>query len=172
MSEKNKTLVSGIFCIILGVLIAIFGGQEVLDIYFGVVAVVSGVCLLVLSIYTMCKKLPVPVPSFIMGCVLTAVGITLFTEYLTVGYVINFLVVIILGAGAGILGLGIYLLTKKEVAPGLMNLALGIFAIVVAVLYIAVPDFRSVFWIIVGVLIAVYGLVDVVLGIKDLQSKK
>ena len=51
-----------------------------------------------------------------------------------------------------------------------MNLVLGLVAIVVSVLYIAVPDFRNVFWIIVGVLIAVYGLVEFIYGIKE--SKK
>ena len=61
----------------------------------------------------------------------------------------------------------IYLLVKKQTVPGLMNLILGIVAIVVSVLYIAVPDFRSVFWIIVGVLIAVYGLVEFIYAIKE-----
>lgn len=172
MSEKNKTLVSGIFLIVLGVLIAIFGGQTVLDIYFGIVALVSGLCLIAFGIYAMSKKQPVPSSSLIFGSVLTAVGITLFTDYLSVGVLINFLVVVILGAGVGILCYGCYLLSKKETTPGLMNLVLGIVAIVVSVLYIAVADFRDAFWIIVGILIALYGLVEFIYGIKETKGRK
>ena len=172
MNDKNKTLISGIFCIILGVLIAIFGGQTVLDIYFGVVALVSGLCLISYGVYAMSKKQPVPSTSFILGFVLSAVGITLFTNYLTVGDLFNFLVIVILGSGVGILCYGIYLLAKKETVPGLMNLALGIVGVVVSVLYIAVDDFRSLFWIIVGILIAVYGLVEFIYGLKEVSEKK
>ncbi len=172
MNEKNKTLISGIFCIILGVLIAIFGGQKVLDIYFGVVALVSGLCLIAYSVYALSKKQPVPSTALILGFVLSAVGITLFTDYLTVGALINFLVIVILGSGVGILCYGIYLLIKKETVPGLMNLALGIVGVVVSVLYIAVTDFRSIFWIIVGILIAVYGLVEFIYGLKEVSKKK
>lgn len=167
MSEKNKTLVSGIVIIVMGILIAIFGGQAVLDVYFGIVSLVAGLCLVALGIYAMCKKQPVLGSTLILGCVLLAVGVTLFTDFLSVGVLINFLVVVVLGAGAGILAYGIYLLTKKETIPGLMNLVLGLVAIVVAVLYITVPDFRSVFWIIVGVLISVYGLVEFIYAIKE-----
>ena len=81
MNEKNKTLLSGIFCIVLGVLIAIFGGQTVLDIYFGIVALVSGLCLIAYGVYAMSKKQPVPSSSLILGSVLTAVGVTLFTDF-------------------------------------------------------------------------------------------
>ena len=172
MNEKNKTLLSGIFCIVLGVLIAIFGGQTVLDIYFGIVALVSGLCLIAYGVYAMSKKQPVPSSSLILGSVLTAVGVTLFTDFLSVGVLINFLVIVVLGAGVGILVYGIYLLSKKETAPGLMNLVLGLVAIVVAVLYISVADFRNIFWIIVGVLIAVYGLVEFIYGIKEVKGKK
>lgn len=172
MSEKNKTLVSGIFLIVMGILIAIFGGQAVLDVYFGIVSLVAGLCLVAMGIYAMSKKQPVPGPTLILGCVLLAIGVTLFTDFLSVGVLINFLVVVVLGAGAGILAYGIYLLTKKQNVPGLMNLVLGIVAIVVSVLYIAVPDFRNVFWIIVGVLIAVYGLVEFIYGIIDSKNYK
>lgn len=170
MNEKNKTLISGIICIVLGILIAVFGGQKVLDIYFGIVALVSGLCLVATGIYAMSKKQPVPSVSLILGCVFLAVGITLFTEYLTIAALINFLVIVVLGSGVGILCYGVYLLSKKQTAPGLMNLALGLVAVVVSILYISVPDFRSIFWIIVGVLIAVYGLVEFIYGIKELKK--
>lgn len=172
MNEKYKTLVSGIFCVVLGVLIAIFGGQAVLDIYFGIVALVCGLCLVCFSVYAISKKQPVPSTSLVLGFVLIAVGVTLFTDYLSFGALINFLVIVILGAGAGILFYGIYLLAKKQTVPGIMNLVLGVLAIVVAVLYIAVPDFVKVFWIIVGVLIAVYGLVEIIYGCKEISKKK
>ncbi len=170
MIDKNKTLISGIFLIVMGVLIAIFGGQAVLDVYFGIVALISGLCLLAIGVYALSKKQPLPSASLILGTILVSVGVTLFTDFLSVGVLINFLVIVILGSGVGILLYGVYLLTKKETVPAIMNIVLGVVAIVVSVLYIAVADFRNVFWIIVGVLIAVYGLVEFIYGIKETKN--
>ena len=54
--EKVSQLASGIILLLLGVLIAIFGGQTVLDTYFGVVALICGAVLLGLVIYQIAKK--------------------------------------------------------------------------------------------------------------------
>ena len=170
MKRKSSTFVSGLIMIILGVLIAVFGGEKTLDIYFGIVSLVSGVCLIALGIYNISKKMPLPPAAVILGSVLVSVGIALFTDYLEFGVLINFLVMVVLGSGVGLLLYGVYLLVKKELPSGLMNVVVGVVAITLAILYITVPDFRKVFWIIVGVVVAAYGLVETIYGIKELKK--
>ena len=170
MKAKQSTFISGLILIILGVLIAIFGGETVLDVYFGIVALVSGVCLLALGIYGMAKKAPVAPAPVILGAVLMAVGITLFTSYLSIADLVKFLVICVLGAGVGLMIYGVYLLTKKLTGVGVMNLVVGVVCVTLAILFIAVPDFRSAFWIIVGVVIAAYGLVETIYGVKELKK--
>ena len=173
--EKTSQLVSGIILLLLGVLIAIFGGQAVLDTYFGIVAIICGAVLLGLAIYQMAKKSGVNPLALILGCVLIAIGIALFTPFLSFSIIINILVIVILGVGAGLVCLGIYMLAKKDTVNGLINVIVGIVLIVLAVLYINVADFRKAFWIIVGILVAVYGVFEIInatIGTKRTTTTK
>ena len=160
--EKVSQLASGIILLLLGVLIAIFGGQTVLDTYFGVVALICGAVLLGLVIYQIAKKSAFNAFALILGCVLIAIGIALFTPFLSFSVIINILVVAILGVGAGLVCIGVYMLAKKDTINGLINLIVGIVLIVLAVLYINVADFRKAFWIIVGILVAIYGVLQII----------
>lgn len=170
MKQKSSTFVSGLIMIVLGVLIAIFGVDAVVNTYFGIVALVSGVCLIALGAYNVSKKEPLPPATIILGAVLIAVSIALFVGYLSISILINLLVIIVLGSGAGLICYSVYLLTKKNNAAGIMNLVVGVVAVTLSILYITVPDFRKLFWIIVGVVIAVYGLIETIYGIKELKK--
>ena len=55
MSKKVLGIIEGAVVIALGVLIAIFGGQRVMDIYFGVLFVIAGAILLAFGIATLIK---------------------------------------------------------------------------------------------------------------------
>ncbi len=160
-NEKTSQLITGIVILVLGVLIAVFGGQAVLDTYFGIVAIIMAIALLGISIYQMNKKLDIAVLNLILGGILLASGIGLLTDFLSVGLIINFLVLAIFGAGAGLCVYGVYCLCKRDVVKGLLNLIIGIMSIVVSALYIWVDGFRSAFWIVIGVIIAAYGLVQI-----------
>lgn len=171
MKDKVSKLVSGIVVLVLGILIAIFGAQTVLDVYFGVVCLVCAAALLVLGIITLVKKEKLEMTTPVTFAVLVAVGVGLLTSYLTVDALIWFLVLVILGAGAGLILYGVYLIVKKEVVKGVVDIVIGAAAIVLSALYMAVEDFRTVFWIIVGVLVALYGLLLMVLAIIDMTKK-
>lgn len=160
--EKVSQLVSGIILLLLGALIAIFGGQAVLDIYFGVIALICGAVLLGFAVYQIVKKSYVSLTFLILGCVLLAIGIALFTPFISFGVIINFLIIAILGIGVGLLLFGIYLLAKRDTFVGVINLIVGIALIVLASLYIAVADFRTAFWIIVGIIVAIYGILQII----------
>ena len=166
MDKNNKIvrIVEGAVLLVLGVLIAIFGGQAVLDIYFGIIAIVGGAVLLGLTIYNIVKKLPVLLGNVAMGTILLTVGLALVIKDapLSFGALINLFVFIILGLGAGLVLYGIYVLTKRAYFLGIGQIVVGVAAITLSILYITVPEFRTAFWIIAGILVAVYGLVELI----------
>ena len=67
-----------------------------------------------------------------------------------------------IGGGAGLVLVGCYALVKKDTFGGAMNIVIGVAAITLAVLYITVEGFRDAFWIIVGILVAIYGVLEII----------
>ena len=164
--EKLSKILTFAVLVVLGVLIAIFGTGAI-DVYLGIVACVGGVVVLADTIYLLSRKEKVAAAPFVVSLVLLAIGITLFTHWISFAALVNFLVIVILGTGAGLLCYGIYLLAHKEKSAGILNVVMGVVAIVLAVLYIAVPDFVKAFWIIVGIVIAVYGALGLVFAVIE-----
>ena len=161
---KNKKLSRVLSCLVLmllGILIAIFGTKAI-DVYLGIVACVAGVAVLIDTIYLISKKEKLVAYPFVLSLVLIAIGITLFVGWISFAILVSLLVVVILGAGAGLLCYGVYLLGSKEKNAGLLNVVMGVVALTLAILYMAVPDFRTLFWIIVGIVLAVYGLLGLI----------
>lgn len=158
--EKMSRLLSGIILIVLGILVAIFR-EGALDVYFGIVACAAGLLLLIYTAYLVSKKEDLTPAGFIIGSVLLAMGISLFVHWITVAFLISFIVVAVLGAGVGLVLYGAYLLSKKEQFNGFLNVIIGVVAIVLSILYKTVSDFAKIFWVIVGVVIAVYGVLEV-----------
>ena len=167
--EKLSKILTCTVLIVLGILIAIFGTGAI-DVYLGVVACVAGVVVLADTIFLITRKEKLAVAPFVLSLVLIAIGITLFAHYISFAAIVNFLVVVILGTGAGLLCYGIYLLANKETSNGLLNIVMGVVAVVLAVLYMSVPEFAKVFWIIVGVVIAVYGLLGLVFTLVEKKN--
>ena len=171
---KNKLIrqiISGIVCIILGVLIAIYGPKAI-DTYLGIIFCVLGASLLGFQAIVWYKKLEMSPVDVLYGAVLLTVGVFLFTDWLSVAGFINFIVVIVVGLGAGLLMYGIHLLTKKEKFSGFLDTLLGVVALVIAILYLTVEKFRDIFWIIFGVVFAAYGLLVIITSlIKPKEGK-
>lgn len=167
--EKLSKVLTFAVVVVMGVLIAIFGTGAI-DVYLGVVACVAGVVVFADTIYLLTRKEKLIATPFIVASALLAIGITLFTHYISFAAIVNFLVVVILGTGAGLLCYGIYLLAHKEVSGGILNVVMGVVALVLAILYMAVPDFAKAFWIIVGIVIAVYGVLGLVFSIIEKKN--
>ena len=162
MNKKMiKQIVSGLVCVVLGVLIAIYGTKAV-DTYLGIIGCVIGASLLGFEAIVAYKKIEVNPVALLYGATLLTVGIFLFTDVLTVTNLFNFIVVIVVGVGAGLLLYGIYLFTKREKFTGFVDTLLGVVALVISILYITVEKFREIFWIIFGVVFAAYGLLLVI----------
>jgi hypothetical protein len=162
MKKKNLTQVLvGAIMVALGILVAIFG-TEAFDLYFGILAVAVGAVLLGYAIFLMSKK-QVLTPAFvIIPAVLLTIGITLLVGTIGFAALVGFIVVLILGFGAGLVLYGIYLIIKKATLNGVIHLVIGVIAVTLSILYLTVPDFAKAFWVIVGIVIALYGILEIV----------
>ena len=159
MSKKVLGIIEGAVIIVLGVLIAIFGGQAVLDIYFGVLFVIAGAALLALSIGILAKTKLLNFGLLFLSFAALIIGSFLLAKYYSIDYIIYTLVLLIIAAGAALVFFGVYSITKRLVFTGIGQIVIGAAAITVGFLYIFVPEFIKWFWIIVGVLVAVYGVI-------------
>ena len=163
MKEKILQIIEGLIIIALGVIIAVFGGGTTLNIYFGIVAMVGGVALTVLNIVTLVKAKVLDFGATFLGSALIVVAIGLFAGYLLFDVLINLVVLLFMGLGIALILYGLYsMLMKKDMLAGICQIIIGAAAIVLSILYLAVEDFRAIFWIIVGVVVAVYGVLIIV----------
>ena len=119
--------------------------------------------MLAFSFVVMSRKELVPAVNLISGGALVAIGVGLILGKIDAGVLIGLLVFAVLGGGAGLIVYGVYLLTKKATNIGIINLIVGVAALTLAILYLAVAGFAQAFWIIVGILIAVYGISQIVI---------
>lgn len=172
MSNKIAKIIEGAVIIALGVLIAIFGGNEVVDIYFGVMSLIAGVILLTLSVVSLVRKEPLLFSNLFLGTSLVVVAIFLLARfYISFGLFINLLVLLLLGLGIALILYGVYVLAKVSLFYGIGQIVVGAAFIVFSCLYIWVPEFATAFWIIVGVLVALYGLIFLLSAIFDKKNK-
>ena len=168
--EKLLKIIEAAVIIALGILIAIFGGGAVLDIYLGVVAAVLGVAFLALSIASLVNTKELPLATLCLATICITFAVALFAQWLSFTLFIYVLVYLIIGFGAALVLHGIYLLCKKLFVMGLAEVIIGAGAITIAVLFLTVPEFQKAFWIILGVLIALYGAFYLVSAL--LEKKK
>ncbi|MCR4880190.1 MAG: hypothetical protein K5906_04470 [Bacilli bacterium] len=163
--EKLQTVLEGIFLLVFGILIAVCGIDTTVNIYFGVVFTAVGACALLLIIALLIKKAPIIPALFFMAGIGLTVGICLFTNWLSFSALIPLLIAVILGAGAGLVVHGLYMAIKVNVIYGIGELVIGAAIMTLALVYMYVPDFQKPFWIITGILVAVYGAFTVVFGL-------
>ena len=160
MDKKISVILEAALIFVLGILVAIFGAGTVLDNYFGVVCIVIGAFFAAVSILIIVKGQPL-LPAFpITAGITLAIGIAMFTPWLTIANLINFMVIIVLGLGAGLVIYSIYSFTRGPAfrAFGAAQLCAGVLAIVLASCYVAFPGFQQAFWIIVGILMCLYAI--------------
>ena len=159
--QKIFAIIEGAIIIALGVLIAIYGPVAVLDTYVGIVALVLGGALLIANIVSYADTKALALPGVILAFVLISVGIGLVVPgYLSLGMVFLFLMVY-----------GGYLISKKFIFTGVGQIVVGVLLVVFSFLYLFVPEFQDAFWIIIGILIAIYGVFFIVAAFLDKKKK-
>ena len=172
---KNKDLskvAQGIIAVVVGILIAVLGIGAVMDTYLAIFAIVVGSILMLLAGYVAYNKKPLPLATLAMGGSLVAIGIGVFADYISFAMLINIIVVSLYGVGVALIIYGIYVAAKHNAPFGVAFIVVGGALIAMASCYIAFEDFRKVFWIVTGILIAVYGALLIVLALTDKNGKK
>ena len=172
MNSKVAKVLEGAVLVVLGVLVAIYGGGTAVDIYFGIISLVAGLCLLALAVVGLSQKKALDVDGLLVGSILTTVGVCLFTPWLSFAALIDLFIIIILGLGIGLIFLGVYTLARKVLFTGLGEIVIGILMVTFSIIYKVNPDFHNVFWIVVGILIAVYGALVIVTALLEKGKKK
>ena len=174
MNNKIAKVLEGAVLVALGVLVAIYGGGAVVDIYFGIVCLIAGLCLLGIAGLSMIgqNKRPLNVSDLLMGSILTAIGICLFTPWLSFAVLIDLFVIVILGLGAGLIILGLYSLANKVLFSGVGEVVIGALMVTFSIIYKVNPDFHKAFWIIIGILIAIYGVLVIISGLLEKGKTK
>ena len=173
--DKNKKIITvfeGLATVVLGVVIAIFGTQT-LATYFGILFLISGVGFLVVSIAGLAK-----LKTLVFGAVLAFTTLVLFGVLLLIHpelleFFIVLFVYFIIALGGALFLHGIYFMIKHNVVYGIGQMTLGAIAVVLGVLYLTISGFRAAFWVVIGVVVALYGVLLVVDGLskKDILKQ-
>lgn len=161
-NQKLFTIIEGAAVIALGVLVAIFGGQTVMDIYFGVLFVILGVGLAIFAIATLVKTKLLNFGVVFLACAAALIGVFLLIKQYSFAYLVYTLILLIIAAGSALVFYGIYTMIKFSVFYGIGQLVVGAAAIALGACYLTIPEFYKWFWIIVGVLVAAYGVLVIV----------
>lgn len=157
---KNKKLIGvleGLFVVVLGILIAVCGIDLTVNLYFGILAMISGVVLLGFSCFIAFNKKPLAFGLVALGGGLVSLAIGLFIGKVSLAALIPVLVFLLLGVGAGLMLYGIYSIVRVNTFYGVGQLVIGGAVVTLTICYFAVNGFATFFWIIVGILVAVYG---------------
>lgn len=163
--DKLSNIIEGAILAVLGVLIAIYGAGTVIDAYFGVAGIIAGASLAGIAIFLISKKAPLSFPLVFLSVALITCSIGLFTHFISVMAFEALMVLIVLALGvAGVL-YGIYALIKGAVPFGIAFILFGATCATLAGLYMGIPDFRTAFWIVAGIMMAVFGVLTIVFAI-------
>ena len=157
---KNKQLVlflEGLLTTVVGVRIAVFGIQTVIDTYFGILFLITGVAFLGIECVALSKKNELSFANLFLGMACLLIGIFLLASILSFGILIGIFVTLVIAFGAALMFYGVYSLAKKETVAGVVQLVFGAVAVTMGILYLTVDDFAKAFWIVIGILVALYG---------------
>ena len=172
--EKLLNVIEGIVLVVLGIMVAI-NGWGAMDTYFGIVGIVSGAAMIVLALFTLSQTKALPFSILALGGVVLTLGIALVCKRFSLGVVVALFVWGLIGFGSALVLYGLYTtLVRKEAVYGICQIVVGALLITLSILFINVPDFQKAFWIIVGIVIAIFGALLIVLQFVDKKqvSKK
>ena len=170
MKEKTASIIAAVILIVMGIIIAVVGAGA-LDLYFGIGCLVAGGVLVILNIISLAKSKQITFSQLFLSSALIVLGVCfIWTHYVSFTMLINLIVLLILGLGIALFAYGLFtVILSKKVAIGVVEMVLGIVVIVFTILYLNIPDFQKAFWIVTGIAIAAYGVLEL---ISVLANKK
>ena len=171
-NKKLFAILESIAVIALGILLAIFGFKTV-DLYFGIMFIIAATAFLAIVIAYLVKSKSLPFPPLFGFTASLVFGILILLNRFSLSYFFYIFVLFVVAFGGALLIYGIYTMTKGATALGAGQLIIGVLLLVSGILYLTVPQFGQAFWIVVGILVALYGvllLIEAIAG-KKLTSK-
>ena len=172
MSKKLVAICEGVLLVVIGVLVAVFGGGQTIDLIVGIIGIAGGAILLCLALLTLIKEKKYAFNLWFGAVAGLLIGIFLVAEKTTIAFLIEYAIYFGIAFGAAFLGLGIYsLCAKKDAKAGLIQLIGGALIVTFGMLFLFVEDFAQFFWIVVGVLIALAGVYVAVMALLKKEAK-
>lgn len=172
MKEKLAGILEAVVIIAFGIIIAVFGGGTALDLYFAIVALVAGVILLMVNVYTLVKVKELNFGLVFLASALITVGVAILAQKLSFAVLIPLMAFLLLGLGIALVLYGIFVAVRKNLFYGVGQIVVGAILATLVIIFLTVPEFAHAFWIILGVVLAVYGVLLLVFTLIGKPEKK
>lgn len=172
MKGKLAGILEAVVIIAFGIIIAIFGGGTALDLYFAIVALVAGVILLMVNVYTLVKVKELNFGLVFLASALITVGVAILAQKLSFAVLIPLMAFLLLGLGIALVLYGIFVAVRKNLFYGVGQIVVGAILATLVIIFLTVPEFAHAFWIILGVVLAVYGVLLLVFTLIGKPEKK
>ena len=172
MKEKLAGILEAVVIIAFGIIIAIFGGGTALDLYFAIVALVAGVILLMVNVYTLVKVKELNFALVFLASALITIGVAILAQKLSFAVLIPLMAFLLLGLGIALVLYGIFVAVRKNLFYGVGQIVVGAILATLVIIFLTVPEFAHAFWIILGVVLAVYGVLLLVFTLIGKPEKK
>ena len=173
MKEKLTGILEAIVIIAFGIIIAVFGGGTALDLYFAIVALVAGTVLLIVNVYSLAKAKELSFALTFLSSALITVGVAILVNRLSFGVLIPLMAFLLLGLGIALILFGLFVVAfKKNLFYGVGQIVVGAVLATLVIIFLTVPEFAHAFWIIVGVVLAIYGVLLLIFTLVEKPKKK
>ena len=172
MKEKLAGILEAVVIIAFGIIIAVCGGGTALDLYFAIVALVAGVILLMVNVYTLVKAKELSFALTFLSCALITVGVALLAQKLSFGVLIPLMAFLLLGLGIALVIYGLFVAVRKSLFYGVGQMVIGAVLATLVIIFLTVPEFAQAFWIIVGIVVALYGALLLIFTFVGKPEKK
>ncbi|MCR5184757.1 MAG: hypothetical protein K6C32_01575 [Bacilli bacterium] len=173
MKNKIIGIIEGAIIVVLGILLAV-KQEGTVDVYFGVVFMIMGILLLGLEIFSLIKVKAYQFSGMFLGISLIAISAGLFMEKVSFQEILKIALIIVFAFGIALTINGIFVLIKGFIYNGVGQIVIGALITTLSLIYAYNEDFHDAFWIIVGVIVAIYGVILIFGAIfsKKLALKK
>ena len=171
MKEKLAGILEAIVIIAFGIIIAVFGGGTALDLYFAIIALVAGAVLLVVNVYTLIKAKELAFALTFLSCALIVVGVAILAQKLSFGVLIPLMAFLLLGLGIALVLYGLFVALRNDLFYGVGQMVVGAVLAILVIIFLTVPEFAHAFWIIVGVVLAIYGVLLLIFTLMGKSEK-
>lgn len=172
MKEKLAGILEAVVIIAFGIIIAVCGGGTALDLYFAIVSLAAGAILLVANVYTLIKVKELSFALTFLSCALITIGIAILAEKLSFAVLIPLMAFLLLGLGIALILYGLFVALRKNLFYGVGQMVVGAVLVTLIILFLTVPEFAQAFWIILGVVLALYGVLLLIFTIVGKPEKK